>query len=98
MSAVGKLDIHGDFDENGQLVETPYRANLASRRAPAPTPVPVAAQVRVPVAAAQDLVRPVPLPPNPAPLSRKPIPSDLVLDRSRDQLLTAFGKATLTDR
>jgi ribonucleoside-diphosphate reductase alpha chain len=96
MSAVGKLDIHGDFDENGQLVETPYRATIASRRAPAPAPV--AAQVRVPVAAAQDLVRPVPLPPNPAPLSRKPIPSDLVLDRSRDQLLTAFGKATLTDR
>jgi ribonucleoside-diphosphate reductase alpha chain len=88
MSAVGKLDIHGDFDENGQLVETPYRPNLASKRAP----------VRVPVATGQDLVRPTPQPPNPAPLSRKPVPSDLVLDRSRDQLLTAFGKATLTDR
>ena len=34
----------------------------------------------------------------PAPLARKPLPTDLVLDRSRDALLTAFGKATLTDR
>ena len=34
----------------------------------------------------------------PAPLQRKPIPADLSLDRSRDALLTAFGKATLTDR
>jgi ribonucleoside-diphosphate reductase alpha chain len=32
------------------------------------------------------------------PLSRPPVPADLVLDRSRDALLTAFGKATLEDR
>ena len=86
MSAVGKLDIFGDFDENGQLVETPYRPQLARKNALAPAkPV-------------QDLVRPALQPPNPAPLSRKPIPADLRLDRSRDILLTAFGKATLTDR
>ena len=36
--------------------------------------------------------------PLPAPLARKPLPSDLVLDRSRDDLLTSFGKATLKDR
>jgi ribonucleoside-diphosphate reductase alpha chain len=92
MSAVGKYDIHGDFDENGQLVETPYRPRLVKKTPQAKAPL------RVPVAASQDLVRPTPQPPNPAPLSRKPMPSDLVLDRSRDKLLTAFGKATLTDR
>jgi ribonucleoside-diphosphate reductase alpha chain len=36
--------------------------------------------------------------PLPAPLGGPPHPSDLRLDRSRDDLLTAFGKATLTDR
>lgn len=89
MSAVGKLDVFGDFDENGQLIETPYRPQLAKRRAPAP------ATTAKPV---QDLVKPTPQPPNPAPLSKKPTPADLNLDRSRDILLTAFGKATLTDR
>ena len=34
----------------------------------------------------------------PAPLATRPVPADLKLDRSRDALLTAFGKATLTDR
>ena len=32
------------------------------------------------------------------PLAPQPRPSDLTLDRSRDALLTAFGKQTLTDR
>ncbi len=36
--------------------------------------------------------------PLPAPLARPPRPSDLQLDRARDDLLTAFGKATLSDR
>jgi ribonucleoside-diphosphate reductase alpha chain len=36
--------------------------------------------------------------PLPAPLARPPRPADLTLDRARDDLLTAFGKATLTDR
>jgi len=36
--------------------------------------------------------------PAPQPLSKPPAPGDLVLDRSRDGLLTAFGKATLDDR
>jgi ribonucleoside-diphosphate reductase alpha chain len=85
MSAVGKLDILGDFDEHGQLVETPYRPQLASRTQRPAKPV-------------QDLVRSAPKPPNPAPLSKRPMPADLTLDRSRDILLTAFGKATLTDR
>ena len=37
-------------------------------------------------------------PPLPYPLAPRPKPADLTLDRSRDALLTAFGKATLTDR
>jgi ribonucleoside-diphosphate reductase alpha chain len=36
--------------------------------------------------------------PLPAPLARKPVPSDIRLDRARDALLTPFGKATLSDR
>jgi ribonucleoside-diphosphate reductase alpha chain len=36
--------------------------------------------------------------PLPAPLAPPPRPADLSLDRTRDNLLTAFGKATLTDR
>ena len=36
--------------------------------------------------------------PLPAPLARPPRPSDLRLDRTRDALLTPFGKATLQDR
>jgi ribonucleoside-diphosphate reductase alpha chain len=36
--------------------------------------------------------------PAPAPLAPPPKPGDLRLDRSRDDLLTAFGKATLRDR
>src|SRR5213594_1881596 len=36
--------------------------------------------------------------PLPAPLAQPPRPSDLKLDRTRDDLLTGFGKATLSDR
>jgi len=36
--------------------------------------------------------------PLPQPLAPAPKPSDLTLDRSRDALLTGFGKATLDDR
>jgi len=36
--------------------------------------------------------------PLPAPLARPPRPADLTLDRTRDELLTVFGKATLSDR
>ena len=32
MSAVGKIDFFGDFDDQGQLVETPYRPQLARKR------------------------------------------------------------------
>src|SRR5215510_2094788 len=36
--------------------------------------------------------------PLPAPLAQPPRPSDIELDRARDDLLTVFGKATLSDR
>ncbi len=36
--------------------------------------------------------------PLPAPLAQPPRPADLTLDRTRDNLLTVFGKATLSDR
>ncbi len=91
MSAAGKLEFFGDFDEQGQLVETPYRPQLAKKNAnPKPKPVRESAP--------QDLARPAAQPPMPGPLFTKPTPADLTLDRSRDILLTAFGKATLTDR
>jgi len=43
----------------------------------------------------QPVAKAAPVAPPPAP---RPTPSDLVLDRSRDDLLTNFGKATLNDR
>jgi ribonucleoside-diphosphate reductase alpha chain len=93
MSAVGKLDFTGDFDERGQLVETPYRPQLVKRAAGVQPAPPVRERKIV-----QDLAKPAAQPPMPGPLSSRPIPADLTLDHSRDILLTAFGKATLTDR
>src|ERR1700748_345090 len=98
MSAAGKLDFLGDFDEQGHLVETPYRPQLAKKPItvkPRPAPKPVRKDPED-AAASHDLFSLQP--PNPWPLSRRPTPADLTLDHSRDILLTAFGKATLTDR
>src|SRR5581483_65722 len=94
MSAAGKLIVEGDFDEQGQLIDVPVRPSLAQRLKPkvAKAPSPPAP------GPTQDLAKPDVKPPAPAPLSRRPVPADLTLDRSRDALLTAFGKATLTDR
>src|ERR1700727_2512792 len=92
MSAVGKFDFGGDFDENGQLVEVPRRPNAAERKAAA------ARNLRPAPVLAKPPVQPTVKPPMPAPLAKKPLAGDLRLDRSRDALLTAFGKATLTDR
>ena len=94
MSALGKRDYLGDFDENGQLVDVPKRPNAAERKAAA-TRKSAAIPKQV---SEQDLARPAVKPPMPAPLERRPVPADLTLDRARDALLTAFGKATLSDR
>jgi ribonucleoside-diphosphate reductase alpha chain len=72
-----------DFDQHGHLV-----ALTPTKPAPA-QPVPLQpAPSREPVSRA----------PLVGPLVRRPQPGDLTLDRSRDALLTPFGKATLEDR
>ena len=71
-----------DFDQRGHLV-LPKTAVPELRRVKPPEPAPRVAP------------QPAPLP---GPLAPPPKPADLVLDRSRDKLLTGFGKATLTDR
>ena len=71
-----------DFDQNGQLVPA---INI-----PVPPAPPRSESPRLPL---EDKRSPLPFP-----LAPKPIPGDLTLDRSRDDLLTNFGKATLNDR
>src|SRR5260221_4061650 len=73
-----------DFDQSGQLV--PPRA--------------VEPQFAVSRQAKPDLrlIPPTAESPSSAPLPAPPRPADLKLDRKRDDLLTSFGKATLTDR
>ena len=102
MSALGK--VLGDFDAEGQLVET-----RAARRASESR---VAERSVVVTRTVTSETRPAPVvtpetapqqthagqPPLPYPLAPRPQPSDLVLDRARDDLLTPFGKATLSDR
>jgi ribonucleoside-diphosphate reductase alpha chain len=101
MSALGKPVIEGDFDTNGQVVvQSPQdrvieRSVVVTRtvtQAPVEAPQPAVTPV------AQDLFEPASQPPLPYPLAPRPQPADLTLDRSRDDLLTPFGKATLTDR
>ena len=77
-----------DFDQRGDLVPPSHRAALrvVPRELPLRSSVHEIAE-RTPSQA-----------PLPAPLAPAPRPSDLKLDRSRDDLLTVFGKATLTDR
>jgi ribonucleoside-diphosphate reductase alpha chain len=74
-----------DFDQHGHLVIPKTSAPPSAERKPA--------ELRVVSAAPRP--RPAPLP---APLGAPPKPSDLKLDRSRDDLLTSFGKLTLSDR
>src|SRR5688572_4197364 len=80
-----------DFDRRGDIVPVNHRAainagmrdlSLQVLRGGAPE-LPLQQPTRAPM---------------PAPLAPQPTPADLVLDRSRDSLLTNFGKATLNDR
>ena len=97
MSALGK--VYGDFDSNGQLVEgksTPaervIERSVIVTRTVTETPVaqePVSAPIRAEPAPTNDLFHEMPQPPLPYPLAPRPKPSDLILDRSRDALLTA---------
>ena len=76
-----------DFDRNGQLVSP--KTNVAKI---APRPLDAERVTELP------LLAPANRAPLPQPLAPAPKPSDLKLDRSRDELLTAFGKLTLNDR
>ena len=78
-----------DFDREGHLVPQPQPAR--------PLPIPPS-QLPLHFAASEATVEPTRRAPLPMPLAPKPTPADLKLDRSRDDLLTPFGKATLEDR
>ncbi|MBV9549333.1 MAG: ribonucleoside-diphosphate reductase subunit alpha [Alphaproteobacteria bacterium] len=93
MSALGK--VYGDFDSNGQLVET---RNTPTERVIERSVVITRTLTPAPAPNVEALVQERPRPPMTGPLAPKVRPSDLTLDRSRDDLLTAFGKATLQDR
>ncbi len=78
------MTVHAfDFDNHGHLVPQPTHHLTLGEADVVPLSVPDAKPHRAPA---------------PAPLARAPQPHDLILDRRRDDLLTPFGKATLTDR
>lgn len=108
MSALGKPVLDGDFDNDGQIVvQTPAervieRSVVVTRtltKAPADKAHHLQSQSVPKSGLGQDQVRHHNAqPPLPYPLAPRPKPSDLTLDPERDNLLTAFGKATLSDR
>jgi ribonucleoside-diphosphate reductase alpha chain len=75
-----------DFDENGDLVTIPVSDHSHDYTID---------QVEKKQSSEQKTEKHAPLP---APLFIPPSPSDLKIDRQRDNLLTSFGKATLQDR
>jgi ribonucleoside-diphosphate reductase alpha chain len=102
MSALGKPVLEGDFDNDGQVVVQSPPERVIERSVVVTRTVETKAVEAIkkiePVTLEQDLFGPASQPPLPYPLGPKPKPSDLVLDHTRDALLTPFGKATLTDR
>ncbi len=89
------MSLSYDFDRHGHLVS---RSTLFKLAEPKPE-MPKLRVVPAPSASAPNRSAPAPTPaPLGGPLAPQPKPSDLKLDRSRDALLTAFGKQTLTDR
>src|SRR6201996_5236257 len=102
MSALGKAVLDGDFDEKGQIViqspaERVLERSVVVTRTVIETPAKPAPKA-VDKAVEQDKSRHSAQPPLPYPLAPRPKPGDFKLDHSRDALLTAFGKATLSDR
>jgi ribonucleoside-diphosphate reductase alpha chain len=100
MSALGKHVLEGDFDDNGQMVVQSPAERVLERSVVVTRTVetkPMLQAVSQPELLLEE-GRPNGQPPLPYPLAPRPKPTDLVLDRSRDALLTPFGKATLTDR
>ncbi len=83
-----------DLDRNGQIITLqPSPAPALRRLAHAADPIPSQSERQAP-----QVQEPLSRAPLPAPLASPPKPADLKLDRSRDALLTPFGKATLDDR
>ncbi len=74
-----------DFDETGNFSTAPTQPQARTR-------IVTDAPVQI------ERARTTTTAPLPRPLAKAPTPADLVLDRSRDALLTEFGKATLRDR
>ncbi len=74
-----------DFDRHGNIVSVLPRPPSPASREAAPHAAPAKAR--------RDRHAPLP-----GPLGHPPKPADLKLDRSRDALLTDFGKTTLKDR
>ena len=103
MSALGKPVLEGDFDDNGQVVQFPpervlERSVVVTRTIESKPALKLESRPAAQPDLLQDDARSSGQPPLPYPLAPRPKPSDLILDRSRDDLLTPFGKATLTDR
>ena len=94
-----------DFDHQGNLVPqaplmppAPLRPVLQQPRVVTEAPRQATMAFATPATHPHDGPRVERHAPLPFPLARPPQPSDLKLDRTRDALLTPFGKATLTDR
>ncbi|HEY1876624.1 MAG TPA: hypothetical protein VGG66_04105, partial [Rhizomicrobium sp.] len=98
MSALGRLVVDGDFDETGQIVVQTPAERVIERSVVVTRTVTETAKPAPKPEIAQEQPRHSVQPPLPYPLAPRPKPSDLKLDSSRDDLLTAFGKATLSDR
>jgi ribonucleoside-diphosphate reductase alpha chain len=79
------MSLSYDFDQRGHLISyTPLLKTAISKpKVPELRVVSPSPPTRAPVT---------------APLAPPPTPADLMLDRSRDDLLTGFGKITLSDR
>jgi ribonucleoside-diphosphate reductase alpha chain len=84
-----------DFDQSGQLVSSRTDATKSAALRPTPDLRLIQSEDAAPTPAPSEHMQQAPLP---APLAPQPKPGDLTLDRSRDSLLTVFGKQTLTDR
>src|SRR5262249_47495774 len=81
------MSLSYDFDAQGDLVPPKAQAVRKETR-----------QRELRLVSDRETARPPTRAPLPGPLGGPPKPSDLKLDRSRDDLLTTFGKLTLSDR
>ncbi len=91
------MSLSYDFDQNGHIVSGSALLKLTEPKPDAPKLRVVPPVAPAPTDATRAAVRLAPAPLL-GPLVPQPKPADLRLDRSRDALLTDFGKKTLTDR